>query len=75
MVVQMELFPDVVVVATPAIAVGESFVAQCSWCGLLVCAAHEVELEDCPACRSSRAPGYKHSWWRQELDVGPFRHT
>lgn len=72
---QLELLPDVVIRPTIAMQRGESFVTQCSWCGLLVCADRKVPLGDCPACSSSatRPAAYRHSWWEQDFPVGPFR--
>lgn len=73
--VQGELFPETVQIRpTIAMQAGESFVAQCSWCGLLVCAEKKAPLGDCPACSSSsaRPVAYPHSWWAQDLPVGPF---
>lgn len=73
---QLELLPDVVQRPTISMEQGETFVSQCSWCGLLVCAARVVPLGDCPACSSSRPTlraGYRHGWWGQTLPVGPFR--
>lgn len=70
---QGELFPAAVVLKpTIASSRGETYVAQCSWCGLLICADHGAKLGDCPACPSSRPEGYRQSWWRQDLPVGPF---
>ncbi|OJT27309.1 hypothetical protein BO221_04815 [Archangium sp. Cb G35] len=67
MTAQLELFPaDVEVVATRAMQRGETHVVQCSWCGLLVCAARAVELRPCPACDKWGG------WWVQTLPVGPF---
>lgn len=74
-VAQGELFPTAIEIRpTISMQAAESFVTQCSWCGLLVCAEEKVELGDCPACSSSsaRPAAYVHSWWRQELPVGPF---
>jgi len=72
-IAQGELFPGLVEIR-PTIAMrrGDSFVAQCSWCGLLVCADRKDELGDCPACTDRRPAGCRHSWWGQELPVGPF---
>ncbi|MEQ1573075.1 MAG: hypothetical protein ABL993_02405 [Vicinamibacterales bacterium] len=74
MIVQGELFPtEVTLRPTIAMQRGDSFVVQCSYCGLLVCAARKVALGDCPACPGNRPADYEHSWWRQDLPVGPFR--
>lgn len=66
---QMELFPKSIIVrATIAIERGDACVVQCSWCGLLVCSDTKVELGLCPVGHVE-----PHSWWRQEVPVGPFR--
>lgn len=65
---------------TEGIRRSDDYVAQCAWCGLLVCASHKplggrapdalVKLNKsglgaCPACGGQQ-------WWQQELCVGPF---
>lgn len=75
MIDQGELFPEMVVLE-PTISMerGDTYVAQCSWCGLLVCADRKYPLGECPACRDHRPAGYRHSWWEQEsVNTGPFR--
>ena len=70
---QLELFPDMAIVATPADRkAGGTRLEQCSNCGLLVAAPdcgqylRTDALGTCPRCT-------RRSWWRQTLPVGPFK--
>ena len=74
---QLDLFPDVEIVPTPAMRERKSFVAQCGWCGALICvpsssdpevATKAAALGTCPACAHPTA-----GWWTQSLNTGPFR--
>lgn len=75
---QLELFPDLCLRQTPAMAKGSapSKVWQCAWCGSLVAipsgtSATPPKREDaCPGC------GHTDGWWAQrigEAGVGPFK--
>lgn len=71
---QLELFTDVAIRPTPAMRRGDAFLAQCAWCGTLVCVPgpsvdgtpRRPDLGACPSCRRSAG------WWRQDLGNGPF---
>jgi hypothetical protein len=76
---QLSLFPDISVRPTIAMQRGDSFLAQCGYCGLLVCvpgvgvdgthrgATNVRQLGPCPSCRRDQG------WWQQEPGVGPFK--
>lgn len=73
---QLGLFSDMELVPTIAMERGSSFVAQCAWCGTLVCVPGRSDgtpapraLGDCPSCRRDAG------WWRQDLNEGPFRRS
>lgn len=69
----LDLFPDVDLHPTIAIAEGASVVDQCGWCGTLVCRPGggtldvKARMGTCPAC------GRDARWSRQQLGTGPFR--
>ena len=71
---QLELFPDINVRATPALARGAATISQCKHCGTLVCVpGHHVDgtpnthaLGRCPSC------AHDAGWLRQSPGVGPF---
>jgi hypothetical protein len=70
----LDLFPDVSIEPTIALAQGDSVLDQCGYCGTLVCrpsgAAVDItaRMGACPACGQT-----KHGWSRQTLGIGPFK--
>ena len=73
---QMELFPDLELAPTPAMAAGTSHLFQCRMCGSLLCVpssstrstlAKQVrrELGSCPRCSNQ-------DWHRIDYAAGPF---
>jgi hypothetical protein len=58
--IQLELFPDIELRLTPAMAAGDSWVTQCAQCGVLVCVPSfgPKNLGACPACAGC-------TWWHQ----------
>jgi hypothetical protein len=64
---QLELFPHVGIRPTIAMQRGDTYVTQCAWCGLLVCASTKVKLGRCPHPHPE-----ERGWWKQRLPVGPF---
>lgn len=71
----LDLFPDVDLQPTIAIAQGTSTIDQCGYCGTLVCRPGSSSapifgrMGPCPACRQDAG------WSRQPLGVGPFKRT
>lgn len=63
---QLDLFADLELKPTIALARGESFLAQCHGCGTLVCvpAALPSTLDACPSCGVTR--------WARQRYAGPF---
>jgi hypothetical protein len=73
---QLELFPDIALMPTPAMLAGTSHLFQCRMCGSLLCVpssstrsnlAKQVqrELTVCPRCAA-------HDWHPVDYNVGPF---
>jgi len=71
---QLEMFPDIQLRATPSLARGKATISQCAHCGTLVCVPgpgidgtpNTHALGRCPSC------GREAGWWRQSPGVGPF---
>lgn len=68
---QLELFPTLAIHPTIAMRRGDSHLAQCAWCGTLVCSPSTAnhQLGACPSCAHPDG-----RWWKQTYhSVGPFR--
>lgn len=76
---QLALFDDIEFRPTIAMQKGQSFLAQCGWCGVLVCVPSQIsgrrkwihDLGDCPSCDSKHTKGPR--WHGVDLGTGPFQ--